>query len=561
MHALRAVAAVAAMLACTCTLGRAADAPVVVGTVGELGVGSGSYNASGGACGYGDPGMLDSAWPFGMVAAIDFEASPFAVGKQQGCGICLQVECTDRVLCGSAPTPVVVQVTDGCKKCGASTIFISPQAYARAVPSTGSAGEADARFRQARAALLHCACCAAPASTPDWLPMTRTYGAVWERSGLPEPPLDVRVTTTDTAPVTTRVLQQAGGGGRSLVASVQLLPASSLAAALGVASPLPSPSPSPTPPVASPSPAAPADGSASSAAGTPTLPPLAPAPLLVAMPKAPADLSSASPPAASPRSPASPAAGPSITPAPVAFAGTDGLPRLTPQRPAVGPASRAVVAAASGASAMTDGCLTLAELLEAMPEAARFLQLMRGVGLGMLLDDSKASVTLLVPVESAFNASIDARPLRDEATLDELILNAPEIQNPLVGYHVLPALWPSWTLQPGTKLNTSDTIDKVNRLQIAAAGPGTLRGVGSSAAVLAADLVACGPSVVHVISQVLLPFSFDQAAVDAISGTQVAPATRQVPLVPASPTPAVKAAAAPAGMLFNWLRGRQSSAP
>lgn len=53
----------------------------------------------------------------------------------------------------------------------------------------------------------------------------------------------------------------------------------------------------------------------------------------------------------------------------------------------------------------------------------------------MLLTNPKTSITLLVPVDSAFNASINAQPLRDESTLDQLVLDAPEIQNPLVGYH------------------------------------------------------------------------------------------------------------------------------
>ena len=36
---------------------------------------------------------------------------------------------------------------------------------------------------------------------------------------------------------------------------------------------------------------------------------------------------------------------------------------------------------------------------------------------------------------AALDAGIDARPLRNETTLSELVLVAPEIQNPLVGYH------------------------------------------------------------------------------------------------------------------------------
>jgi hypothetical protein len=45
---------------------------------------------------------------------------------------------------------------------------------------------------------------------------------------------------------------------------------------------------------------------------------------------------------------------------------------------------------------------------------------------------------------------------------------------------VLPGLWPSYTLRAGTKIDTSDTVDKVNRLQITAQGP-TSVSTGSSA--------------------------------------------------------------------------------
>lgn len=157
---------------------------------------------------------------------------------------------------------------------------------------------------------------------------------------------------------------------------------------------------------------------------------------------------------------------------------------------------------------------------------------------------------------AALTAEIDARPLRNETNLTQLVLNAPEITNPLVGYHrkcapsrcltqghftkwqnqaavllearaqrvtarasggpspceppravqlrtdsghpmfppsafhppsdavrsplpipstpppaVLPGLWPSWALQPGVQIDTSDTINKVDRLKLTAQGP------------------------------------------------------------------------------------------
>lgn len=44
---------------------------------------------------------------------------------------------------------------------------------------------------------------------------------------------------------------------------------------------------------------------------------------------------------------------------------------------------------------------------------------------------------------------------------------------------MLPGLWPSAAFRPGARINTSDTIDKVNRLQLTARGDGTVRQAGA----------------------------------------------------------------------------------
>jgi hypothetical protein len=139
----------------------------------------------------------------------------------------------------------------------------------------------------------------------------------------------------------------------------------------------------------------------------------------------------------------------------------------------------------------------------------------QSVGLGMLLDDRSVQSTLLVPVTSALSAGINAAPLREERTLADLIRNAPEVLNPLIGYSgvtdavlvlfcngpgpacgptvkchmhiggclhagvslsahacltasgsaaaaVLRGLWPSNTLTPGARVPTTASIDKVS---------------------------------------------------------------------------------------------------
>lgn len=139
----------------------------------------------------------------------------------------------------------------------------------------------------------------------------------------------------------------------------------------------------------------------------------------------------------------------------------------------------------------------------------------------MLLNDKSTQATLLVPINSAFSAGIDAQPLRPEEDMQELIINAPDIVNPLVGYSVLRGLWPSATFIGGASVPTANTVDKVNPLIIQAQSQTQLQGIGNGANILQADIAACGPSVVHITDQILLPFSFDQGPTDAIIGTQV----------------------------------------
>ena len=90
---------------------------------------------------------------------------------------------------------------------------------------------------------------------------------------------------------------------------------------------------------------------------------------------------------------------------------------------------------------------------------------------------------------------------------------------------MLQGLWPTAALSPGVTLPTSNTIDKVNPLTIKVVGPTQLQGIGNAANILQSDIAACGPSIIHIIDQILLPFTFDQAPIDAITGTQVPTST------------------------------------
>ena len=203
------------------------------------------------------------------------------------------------------------------------------------------------------------------------------------------------------------------------------------------------------------------------------------------------------------------------------------VPMYSPFPEAVpGPVNASMMAAVSPPGE----CQMLGALLGTIPEVSSWLALMRRAGLENTILNVRKNmkpITILVSINSAFNAQIDAAPLRPERSLQELMDNAPELTNSLVGYTVIRGLWPKSALNssPGVLLPTANTLDKVHPLNLTVLNGGTvLRGIGNVAQILQADIAACGPIVVHIIDQILLPFTFDQAPTDAIKGTQVAAA-------------------------------------
>ncbi|PRW55961.1 barwin-like endoglucanase [Chlorella sorokiniana] len=457
------------LLAALLPLGRAqqqADGGWLTGTLGELGFGT-TYAPEQGACGYG--ALPPDQWPFGGIAAIDPLASPFAVGVQQGCGVCLEVQCTDPTACGTSQS-LVVLVTDHCDGCGASAVYLAPSAFGQLVP--GPLGSVAGRVRRVN--------CSPPGPIAVAVDQWQVTGGSWLRLSLKDVAGSGDIVGVSLAPSAPEQQQQQ---------TVQLVTGQPEVSPQPLAATAPSPE-AVVPPVGAPlSPPA------------FTLPPPAPA----------------APEIVDTRPPRPPGVGPSITPAPVVYSPETGLPTVRKLPATSGPASPSQLVDPG----FEASCSTIGEVLGRIPEASNWTQLVNSAGLNILLQSKTAQVTLLVPINSALSAELDARPLRAERNLSELVLNAPEIVNPLVGYHVLPRLWPSFTLLPGTAINTSDTIDKVNRLQVTALGPTALQGIGSSARILQGDLAACGPSVIHVVDQVLLPFTFNQSAIDAITGTQV----------------------------------------
>jgi hypothetical protein len=173
-----------------------------------------------------------------------------------------------------------------------------------------------------------------------------------------------------------------------------------------------------------------------------------------------------------------------------------------------------------------DTCMTIGETLDAIG-ATRWKKVLTDAGLKtVLLDARDAQATVLVPLDYTFFSPIDAQPLRDEKTIDELLFYAPELKKPLAGAAVLKGLWPSDSMGTGMRIPTSNSLgmngNQPNVLHVIVEENKMLRAQNNNndnatAAVLEWDIVTCGPSILHIIDTVLLPFAFDNAPTDAIT--------------------------------------------
>ena len=172
-----------------------------------------------------------------------------------------------------------------------------------------------------------------------------------------------------------------------------------------------------------------------------------------------------------------------------------------------------------------DTCMTIGETLDAIG-ATRWKKVLTDAGLKTLLLDARdAQATVLVPLDYTFFSPIDAQPLRDEKTIDELLFYAPELKKPLAGAAVLKGLWPSDSMGTGMRIPTSNSLgmngNQPNILHVVVGENKVLQAQNNNdnatATVLEWDIVTCGPSILHIIDTILLPFAFDNAPTDAIT--------------------------------------------
>ena len=167
-------------------------------------------------------------------------------------------------------------------------------------------------------------------------------------------------------------------------------------------------------------------------------------------------------------------------------------------------------------------CYSIGEVLSAVPELSKAMELFKDAGYTKtLLNDRKVMGTVVVPVNAAFSAPLEANEYG--ANMSAIISERPDIMGSLVGASVWKGLWTSDTFsRRGTKIPTSNKLGSEGEWMIVEAfsGSGVRGGAmhveahGSDAAVIVSDLAACGPSVVHVVDSILLPFDWDDGARD-----------------------------------------------
>jgi hypothetical protein len=189
-----------------------------------------------------------------------------------------------------------------------------------------------------------------------------------------------------------------------------------------------------------------------------------------------------------------------------------------------GPISPANILESAPTSVQSGDCLTIGETLLAIG-ATKYYRLLQDAGLRtVILDPKDVQATLLVPVDESFFYDIDATPLREERSIDELIYYAPELKKPLAGATILKGLWASDSFGNGMRIPTSNSLGMnklfavVEELQEVGEDNRRKKAIaaqnGNTVEIEVLDIVTCGPSIIHVVSDVLLPFGFDDEPID-----------------------------------------------
>ncbi|CAL8462621.1 g2154 [Coccomyxa elongata] len=177
-----------------------------------------------GSCGY---GKLDKTkYPYWSVGALSTSSTFYISGPVQGCGQCFQVECLQNAgqyagRCNQDPNArmVTIMITDCCPECEPNHIDIQALTFNKMAPMPN--GRVDMRYRRVS--------CHPPSNMSvivdnnrgsggwirlqvkdvanrgsvklvqvkgpdtDWETMNNVWGASWESTAVPKPPLDFRI--------------------------------------------------------------------------------------------------------------------------------------------------------------------------------------------------------------------------------------------------------------------------------------------------------------------------------------------------------------------------------
>ncbi|KAK9861992.1 hypothetical protein WJX84_009704 [Apatococcus fuscideae] len=179
-----------------------------------------------GSCGYGKRQLAQ--WPYLNVTAIAANNSLALLGlPKAGCGICIQITCSDQASCQPQPAPIIVQNLNTCLDCAEDELQVHASALSQLSPTAKL--PLDIQFQQVD--------CVPPsdmavsltkyAMEPDgnaavqlsmeqvagsnaltsielqvegsggFTEMTNPFGAAWQLDNVSMPPYDLRITSQD----------------------------------------------------------------------------------------------------------------------------------------------------------------------------------------------------------------------------------------------------------------------------------------------------------------------------------------------------------------------------
>ncbi|KAK9861993.1 hypothetical protein WJX84_009704 [Apatococcus fuscideae] len=156
-----------------------------------------------GSCGYGKRQLAQ--WPYLNVTAIAANNSLALLGlPKAGCGICIQITCSDQASCQPQPAPIIVQNLNTCLDCAEDELQVDcvPPSD-MAVSLTKYAMEPDGNaavqlsMEQVAGSNALTSIELQVEGSGGFTEMTNPFGAAWQLDNVSMPPYDLRITSQD----------------------------------------------------------------------------------------------------------------------------------------------------------------------------------------------------------------------------------------------------------------------------------------------------------------------------------------------------------------------------